>query len=238
MPRRFDRDLKDVQRTELAAMSREELEAWGWRQHELARELANRLGADSRTSSRPPSSDDPYRGDDGKPPAAPPGKTGMADEKKTARPAGKRPGSKGFWRSQRIVTSAEVPHAPKVCAVCGSILGPDLERRCVEAHDSLELARGLMSLQVTATKHVYFAVLCPCGHDNVARPGVGPRSEIEGRRRNLQLSERCLVGPTPTFSSRRSGGHKSARKLNAMQGDVNGYLHHDDTEVAAAPALL
>jgi len=76
VPRRFDPDLNDVQRTDLAAMSREELEAWGWRQHELARELANRLGADSRTSSRPPSSDDPYKGDDGKPPAAPPGKTG------------------------------------------------------------------------------------------------------------------------------------------------------------------
>ena len=48
---------------------------------------------------------------------------------------------------------------------------------------------------MTATKHVYFAVRCPCGHETVARPGVGLRSEIEGRRRNLQLSERCLVGP-------------------------------------------
>jgi hypothetical protein len=195
VPRRFDPDLKDVQRTELAAMSREELEAWGWRQHELARELANRLGADSRTSSRPPSSDDPYKGDDGKPPAAPPGKTSKPDEKKAARPSGKRPGSKGFWRSQRLVTSAEVPHAPEVCSACRANLGPDLERRCVEAHDSLELARGLMSLQVAATKHVYFAVRCPCGHETVCRPGVGPRSEIEGRRRNLQMSERCLVGP-------------------------------------------
>jgi hypothetical protein len=153
------------------------------------------LRADSRTSSRPPSSDGPYGGDDGKPPAAPPGKTGKPDEKKAARPAGKRPGSKGFWRSQRIVTSAEVPYAPKVCAVCGAILGPDLERRCVEAHDSLELERGLMSLQVTATKHVYFAVRCQCGHETVCRPGVGRRSEIDGRRRDLQMTERCLVGP-------------------------------------------
>jgi hypothetical protein len=162
----------------------------------LARELANRLGLDSRTSSRPPSSDDPYRGgDDGKPPAAPPGKTGKPDEKKAARPAGKRPGTKGFWRSQPIVTSAEVPYAPKTCADCGADCGPDLERRCIGAHVSLELSRGLMCLQVTATKHVYFAVRCPCGRDNVARPGVGPRSEIEGRRRNLQMSERCLVGP-------------------------------------------
>ena len=198
MPRRFDPDLNDVQRTDLATMSREELEAWGWRQHELARELANRLGADSRTSSRPPSSDEPYRRDDGgeaKPPVAPPGKTGKPDKKKSARPAGKPPGTKGFWRSQRIVTSADVPHAPTSCAVCGAALGPELERRCVGAHVSLELSRGPLSLQVSAAKHVYFAVRCPCGRDNVARPGVGPRSEIEGRRRNLQMSERCLIGP-------------------------------------------
>ena len=54
--RRFDPNLKDIQRTEteLAAMSREELAELGWRQHKLARQLANRLGADSR----PPSSDD------------------------------------------------------------------------------------------------------------------------------------------------------------------------------------
>ena len=194
VPRRFDPRLKDIRRTDLAAMSREEVEAWGWRQHELARELANRLGADSRTSSRPPSSDDPYRRDDGgdaKTPAAPPEKTGKPDNKK----AGKQPGSKGFWRSQRIVTSADAPHAPTTCAACQASLGRDLKRRCVSAHDSLELARGFMSLQVTATKHVYFAVCCPCGHETVARPGVGLYSEIEGRRRNLALSERCLVGP-------------------------------------------
>jgi transposase len=205
VPRRFDTDLKDIKRSELAAMSREEVEAWGWRQHELARELANRLGADSKTSSRPPSSDDPYRrGEKGEAASASPSaggeaKTASSRPEKTGKPgnrkAGKQPGSKGFWRSQRIVTSTEVPHAPMACAACRAALGPDLARRCVSAHNSLELARGEMSLQVTATKHAYFAVRCPCGHETVARPGVGRRSEIEGRRRNLQLSERCLVGP-------------------------------------------
>jgi transposase len=91
--------------------------------------------------------------------------------------------------------SAEVEHAPIVCAACAAALGPNLERRRVGAHNSLELTRADMSLQVVATKHVYFAVRCPCGHESVARPGVGSRSDIEGRRRNLQMSERCLVGP-------------------------------------------
>jgi transposase len=210
VPPRFAPDLKDVKRTDLATMSREELEELAWRWHELARSLANSANEDSSTSSRPPSSDDPYRrgergkpptagpsgGDDAKTSAAPPEKTKPDEKKKkTGRPAGKKPGAKGFWRRQPIVTSAEVPHAPIVCAACESALGPDLKRRCVGAHNSLELDRGDMSLQVTATKHVYFAVRCSCGRNNVERPGVGLRSDIEGRRRNLLMSERCLVGP-------------------------------------------
>src|SRR5208283_3473472 len=86
-------------------------------------------------------------------------------------------------RARALVVSAEVAHAPMVCAACGAVLGPDLKRRCVSAHDSLELVRGDMALQVTATRHSYFAVRCPCGHDNVQRPRVGLSSLIEGRKR-------------------------------------------------------
>jgi hypothetical protein len=204
---RFDPSLIDYELADLLAMPPEEVVALAWRQREALRSLANRLGEDSTTSSRPPSSDDPYRREArGKPasagsdagaetPSAPLGKAGKPDEKKPGRPPGKQLGSKGFWRSLSIVTSAEVAHAPMVCTDCGTALGPDLKRRCVGAHNSLELARGDMSLEVTATKHVYFAVRCPCGRDNVERPRVGLRSDVEGRRRNLLMSERCLVGP-------------------------------------------
>ena len=58
---RFDPDLIASNRTELSAMSHEELEDLAWRQGEALRSLANRLREDSTTSSRPPSSDDPYR---------------------------------------------------------------------------------------------------------------------------------------------------------------------------------
>ena len=50
MARRFDPDLNDIKRTDLAVMSREELEELAWRLHELARLLANRAGEDSSTS--------------------------------------------------------------------------------------------------------------------------------------------------------------------------------------------
>ncbi len=125
MSRRFAPDLNDIKREDLATMPREELEERAWRWHELAREFANRAGEDSSTSSRPPSSDDPYRrGDRAKPAAATPDdaddaknsaapeKADKPAEKKSARPAGKQPGAKGFWRSQPIVTSARVEYAP------------------------------------------------------------------------------------------------------------------------------
>ena len=189
-------------------MSREELEELAWRWREMARSLANRAGEDSSTSSRPPSSDDPYRRQergkpdaadaDADPSAAAPGKAGDADKNKagkTGKSAGKQPGAKGHWRSQPIVVSAEVEHAPQACAACRSALGREGERRCVSAHNCLELVRADMALQVTATRHSYFAVRCRCGHDNVERPRVGLSSLIEGRKRNLRMSERCLVGP-------------------------------------------
>ena len=182
-------------------MSRKELEELAWRWRELARSLANRAGEDSKTSSRPPSSDDPYRHDargrptSAGPAAASPESAGKPAEKSAAKPAGKRPGAKGYWRCHPIVASAEVEHQPEACAACQGALGPDLKRRCVSAHNSLELVRGEMALQVTATRHSYFAVCCLCGHDNVDSPRVGLGSLVEGRKRNLQMSERCLVGP-------------------------------------------
>jgi IS1 family transposase len=186
-------------------MSREELEELAWRWREMARSLANHAGEDSSTSSRPPSSDDPYRRQErGKPDAddadADPSETapeqaGKPDKNKTGKSAGKQPGAKGHWRCQPIVVSAEVEHAPMACQACAAALDLVLKRRCVSAHNSLELVRADMALQVTATRHSYFALRCPCGHDNVERPRVGLRSSIEGRKRNLAMSERCLVGP-------------------------------------------
>ena len=52
-----------------------------------------------------------------------------------------------------------------------------------------------MSLEIEATKHVYFAARCRCGHESVERPGVGACSRVEGRKRDLLATERCLVGP-------------------------------------------
>ena len=88
-----------------------------------------------------------------------------------------------------------VEHAPLVCAACGAALQAAHKGRQVSAHNTFELERGAMGLHIAAHKHSYFAAVCHCGHETVACPGTGLRSEVEGRKRTLQMSERCLVGP-------------------------------------------
>ena len=167
------------------------------------------MSEDSRTSSRPPSSDDPYRREERRgsgEPASEGGQSAAASPEKAGQPAahvkpksgrrpGKQPGAKGFWRSQPIVVSEEVEHAPRVCEACGAPIEPDARQRRASAHINLELTRGDMSLKIEAAKHVYFAATCRCGHETVEQPSVGARSHVEGRKRDLEASERCLVGP-------------------------------------------
>jgi hypothetical protein len=155
-PRRHISELCNIDRDDLASMSRKELEELAWQWRELARSLANRAGEDSTTSSRPPSTDEPYqRVGRGKPtsaetPAASPESPGKSDQKNVAKPAGKRPSAKGYWRCQPIEVSAEVEHAARKCSDCGAPLGSDLKRCCVSARNRIELARGDMSIQVAA----------------------------------------------------------------------------------------
>lgn len=97
-------------------MPRIELEELAWELRELARSLTNRAGEDSRTSSRPPSSDNPYRRDSkseqnsdrsdrddntGGGGSTPGGN--VSGGTPGPKPAGKRPGTKGFWRRVPIM---------------------------------------------------------------------------------------------------------------------------------------
>ncbi len=210
MPRLSIPELNQYDRADLSVLPRAELEDVAWRFRELARMLANRLGEDSTTSSRPPSSDDPYRragrggtasagqarGDGAARNVAAP--AGQPDEQSAARPArrpGQQPGMPGHWRRQPIVVSGEVEHVPTTCETCQAALGAAHKGRQVSAHPVFDLERGAMGLLVTATRHSYFAATCVCGHETVASPGIGLSATVVGRTRDLQLSERCLVGP-------------------------------------------
>ena len=101
----------------------------------------------------------------------------------------------GFWRRQPMVATCDVDHDAAVCAACAAPLGAARRCRQDSAHYVYDLERTAMALQISAARHRYFAGRCACGQETIARPGTGRCSEIEGRRRDLRLSERCLVGP-------------------------------------------
>jgi hypothetical protein len=191
-------------------MSRSDLIRFAVEAAEMVRLLANRAAADSSNSSRPPSSDAPWRRDRAgklataedhsvtavapEPEAAAAAK---ADKKPETpeKPSGRRPGTPGSWRRQPLVVHEEVPHRPLICGACHADLDDETPGRLVSAHHVLELERGDMALRVSAKKHCYFAVRCCCGHETVAAPGTGASSHIDSRKRDLLLTERCLVGP-------------------------------------------
>ena len=195
----------------VAGMSREELERFALQAAAMVRELANRAAADSTNSSRPPSSDPPWRrnrggkpdvGDDAADtpaatqPEAPAAPMAPPPGKPPDKPSGKRPGMPGYWRSEPIVVSGEEAHRPHCCGGCQAAFGAAAPARLVSASNRFELERGAMTLRVTATKHCYFAIRCKdCGHETVAVPGTGASSHIDSRKRDLVLSERCLIGP-------------------------------------------
>ena len=186
-------------------MSREELEELAWRQREALRLLANRAGEDSTTSSRPPSSDDPYRrGERGKPAAADrdggaalrrPAREGrQASEKKTA-------GPRQTARRERVLAlpadrdeRGSPARADRLRRLPGRARSrPEAPMRRRAQQPGTRPRRNVSPGHGEQAHLLRRALLLRPGQ--LARPGVGLRSDIEGRRRNLLMSERCLVGP-------------------------------------------
>lgn len=203
-------DLTEIDQDLLRDLNRETLEKLAWQAVELARDLSNRLGQNSSNSSRPPSSDPPWRrsadrqkakgsGGEDKDGSAGGGGSGSAvpgrAAKPPAKPPGKRPGQPGHWRTQPIEAQGVVDHDPGTCQKCGTALDASHRQRQDGAHYVYDLERSGQALRITCLKHRYFVGRCACGCETVARPGSGSTSEIEGRKRNLELTERCLVGP-------------------------------------------
>ena len=199
---KFDPSLIDYELADLLAMPPEEVVALAWRQREALRLVANRLGEELDDQFAPAVQRRPLSarraGQAGlgrrRTPAAPSGKAGKPVEKN---PAGPR---QTAWLERVLARRADRDERGSPARAERLRRLRNRARSRPEApmrgrHNRLELTRGEMSLQVTASKHIYFAARCSCGRDNVERPGVGLRSDIEGRRRNLLMSERCLVGP-------------------------------------------
>src|SRR4051812_20681795 len=169
-------------------------------------EQAERLAMNSTNSSRPPSSDPPFGGGGnpgGVSAAGAKGSPASASVPATKEPAsgrrkpGKQAGAKGKWRDEPLKTERSQSHWPCTCARCGTPLEPwDAVVGTAEAFPVFELERLGGGIRIACVLHRYEVVRCACGHETAARPGLGVLSFQEGRRRDLLVSERCLIGPS------------------------------------------
>ena len=187
-----------MDREQLRALTREELEDLTWQLVEIARSLADKAKQNSTNSSRPPSSDDPYRRRDQRQPArndksnrgddadsggaAGPPSSGATD-KKPAKPAGKRPGMPGFWRRQPMVVNRDVDHDAVVCAACGAALGAARRCRQNSAHYVYDLERSAMTCRyISAARQRYSSAAVPAAmrRSRVPQPDAARRSKAAG----------------------------------------------------------
>ena len=154
------------------------------------------------------------------------GKEANVPAKPPRKPSGKRPGMPGFWRTQPVITTDTVEHDPPRCEHCQAGLGVAQRRRIAESVNVYELDRDPLSLRVTCLKHRYHVAVCGiCGRETAEQPGTGAKSVIEGRKRDLELTERCLVDPLlATFIAALSLRYRLSRtKIQEFLADWLGF---------------
>ncbi len=204
-----------------------------WKLRNLAVLQLERLEENSSNSSRPPSSDNPYQKEKNKGSSSvqeteqEKSPTEGSEEERAAEEdtppessqpkpakgsAGKQIGAEGFWRSQPLTPEATVPHYPCQCAACGAQLEVPPDRPPYMGYHVLELTRTESGIRIACSLHHYYAAECECGHETKARPGEGYVSSVEGRKKDLKLTEYVLVGPMlATFLAALSNRYRMSR---------------------------
>lgn len=110
--------------------------------------------------------------------------------KKGGRPVG----SPGYSRNLTLPVTRTIEHRPDGCAACGQSFADNTDYRPWNARYELELEVGTAEspkLQIEHRRHDYFSVTCSCGHQTRAEPGRG--GDEDGW--SVALSEWHLCGP-------------------------------------------
>ena len=219
-------DLSQMNRAVFAVLDHGQLLEVTCRLHTLAVEMAERLALNSTNSSRPPSSDSPFGG--GGAVAGLVGAAGLAaavpptEDQKPAqsvpakRKPGKQPGAAGKWRDQPLKEERTQCIWPTACECCGTPFEMwDKEVRTGAAFPVLELERTAGGIRIACVQHRYQVVLCACGRETEAKPGLGAVSFLEGRTRQLQLTERSIIAPSLAafLAALNTRHHQSRRKI-------------------------
>ncbi|TSA38725.1 MAG: IS66 family transposase [Methylococcaceae bacterium] len=185
------------------------------------KEARERLRQTSRNSSRPPSSDAPWRGtgdknnpedtlqdnpnteketesngdEDDEPVKKKSEKTSPKPPDPGQRKPGKQPGAQGYGREQKIPVTSVQAHYPCACALCEKTLTPD-RAKAYTAFETVDVEWAVPThpgLRLTNTKHVYYEIACDnCGHCTRQSPHQQVADVLTP---TIYLSEWRLVGP-------------------------------------------
>lgn len=207
-------DLAQIDRTYLQSLEKEILIDVACKLRDFSVKLVERVEQNSSNSSKPPSSDSPYdkgnkgnsasKDDDSKSassetkennPAEKNSSTENSQSVDSNRSAGRQPGSQGFWRSETPVPKSTIPHYPSVCVICGKGLDVSEGSQPYMGYYVYELEKTASGIRISCTLHHYYSAVCHCGHETKAQPGEGDISHVEGRKKDLKLTEYSMVGP-------------------------------------------
>jgi transposase len=202
-------DLAQMNEDYFKSLKKERLVEVAKNLHQLATDLWEKQQQNSENSSQPPSLDNPYSSktttEESNPSSEFETESGQTElekrakssepekKQKSARKPGKQPGGKGFGRSQPLKAEIIIPHYPHVCSACNHDLIESNATRYM-GHYVLELEPEKSGFRIVTQLHHYCASTCSCGHRTHAKPGTGLVSVVEGRSKNLQLTEYVLVG--------------------------------------------
>jgi hypothetical protein len=199
-------DLRQMNRNYFQSLPKERLVEVADNLYQLAVEQWEKINSNSGNSSQPPSVDNPFKKPENS--LTPTNEVLVEDsdsksklkkkssipaaESKQKRKPGRQKDSKGFGRSQLLKVSETIPHYPNQCTACNQTLIND--PKPYMGHQVLELETTELELKIVCQLHHYYQGNCSCGHQSKSRPGVGITSTVEGRTRDLILTEYVLVG--------------------------------------------
>ena len=200
-------DLSQMNRSYFQSLSQERLVEVADNLYQLATDLWEKQQQNSENSSQPPSKDNPYSFQQKQEAQQPSSESGTAEieqkprdetrekpkKQKSKRKPGKQPGGKGFGRKQPLKAEVIIPHSPHQCSACNHDLTESNAQRYM-GYYVLELEASKSGFRIVTQLHHYYQATCSCGHCTRAKPGTGLISVVEGRSRDLQLTEYALVG--------------------------------------------
>ena len=195
MTRLSKEDLAQMNRGYFQSLSKERLVEVADNLHLLAVEQWEEINSDSDNSSQPPSSDNPFKKQQKSPKSLQKSDLSLKQklESKPKRKPGRQKGSKGFGRSQILHVDEIIPHYPRECNACNQTRLVNNSKPYM-GHQVLELEKTEGGLRIVCQLHHYYQASCSCGHQSKSQPGVGITSTVEGRTRDLKLTEYVLVG--------------------------------------------